>query len=322
MAKNFSLFPLFSFTRGQIQELTFYGYINLIHKNKVYGPKNTLVCRSLLKPWQFLATGIQPSHENWAIGFASQSGEEKQLSAIRQLSQEHELDLNYLQCPKSYPFNRAAMEKARYKEKLSPQALFHPCAGKHLSILISCKQHDYDLTTYMDVKHPYQKKLQKKLAELSPSTKISWVTDGCGLPSAVMSSHAFLKLFDSFKNIKSQNSKNILDLWMKRADLIGGDGHLDTELMQAFPGRVFAKEGADGLFLIGFLSEDFREQTSILIKLAHGFSIPHLALSLSSVLIHFPFRKSAIIHSVAEYLRCRMVEWVPPRQEVLFHKIS
>ena len=58
---------------------------------------------------------------------------------------------------------------------------------------------------------------------------------------------------------------------MKYPELIGGTGRLDTMLMQAAPGKIISKVGADGVWLCGVLpSEKWPTGLGIALKVEDG----------------------------------------------------
>jgi L-asparaginase II len=68
-------------------------------------------------------------------------------------------------------------------------------------------------------------------------------------------------------------------IWRSMTDyplLIGGEGRLDTTILQSGYGKVLAKEGADGLLGLSVLHQDHPDGLGIVIKLAHGWDSPAL----------------------------------------------
>ena len=58
---------------------------------------------------------------------------------------------------------------------------------------------------------------------------------------------------------------------MRFPELIGGSTRLDTMLMQAAPGRIISKVGADGVWLFGVLPcEQYATGLGIALKVADG----------------------------------------------------
>jgi len=65
--------------------------------------------------------------------------------------------------------------------------------------------------------------------------------------------------------------KRIIDAMMKYPELIGGTDRLDTLLMQAAPGKIISKVGADGVWLCGVLpSEKYPTGLGIALKVEDG----------------------------------------------------
>ena len=107
--------------------------------------------------------------------------------------------------------------------------------------------------------------------ELGPRPRVT-VTDGCGLQSPVLTSDEMARLF---RRLPASEAGAAMMLF--HPDWIGGEGRVDTLLMQKNPGRVVAKEGADGLLGIGVLPNNrFSDGLGILLKLGAGY-LPALA---------------------------------------------
>ena len=65
--------------------------------------------------------------------------------------------------------------------------------------------------------------------------------------------------------------ENNLRAMIKYPELVGGTERLDTILMQAAPGRIISKVGADGVWLCGVLpSDQYPSGLGIALKIADG----------------------------------------------------
>jgi arylformamidase len=75
----------------------------------------------------------------------------------------------------------------------------------------------------------------------------------------------------------------VRDAMMARPEWIGGPGRIDTRLMQANPGRVIAKEGAEGLLAIGIVDGGI----GVLVKTSAGYLPSMAALAAAPLLARF-----------------------------------
>ena len=157
-----------------------------------------------------------------------------------------------LQVPPIFPMD----EKLRVSLKAegqTPQALFHTCFSKHMAILEGCEAHGWELQSYRSQKHPFHRKLLETLSELLDEEMgdVDSVTDGCGLPSPVLAMSQLARLYQRLANAgKGTPLAPIRDLMVSKPEWIGGPGRADTRLMTENPGKLVAKEGADGLIAL------------------------------------------------------------------------
>lgn len=236
--------------------------------------------RSLLKPFQFLATEI-PMAEKWIPALGSVSATEAQVAQIREWHP-HSKVLH----PPGVPMD----EIHRVKRKLAdqgPDVYCHTCFSKHTAIVESCEKRGWDPKTYLSPTHPFQKKLMETLSEIvgEDLSARETVTDGCQLPSPVLTLVEMAKLYQKLASApKDSPLGRIRDAMLSAPEWIGGPGRTDTKLMQANPKRLVAKEGADGLLGVGLLPDvEFSTGVGIVAKVNAGF-LPALgALAMSPV---------------------------------------
>jgi len=247
-------------TRGALVESRHRGLIAVVdaqgNLQQHLGDVETQVCmRSLAKPFQALpvitsgaaqAFGFGP--EVLALFSGSLSGQDFQVELVTQVLARLGLDLEALQCGTHPPLHRGAAQ-ALSQERLKPTPLHHTCAGKHASMLALCVHHGWPLEDYLSVDHPVQQLILRTVARMVgvPPDRISVALDGCGAPV----------FYAPLKNIalgyarlagamKDSPGGALMAAILAHPRHIAGDGRLDTEIMTALPGRVFAKSGAEG----------------------------------------------------------------------------
>jgi L-asparaginase II len=315
--------PLFALARGGVAEVVISGasYVKLEgggHTDKnIRGsdPTVTLIARSLLKPWQFLAADVAPSKEAfWALGLASHSGQALHMDELQRLARTAGAGEDELFCPRGFPLD-PGISSMMQTSNIKPTRMHHPCAGKHLVALASCRQHDYPLDRYWDSEHPIQKRLANLLGQQLGEKPI-WMTDSCGLPTIAITARAHLNLWERLVTSEDPKQKHLRDVWTSNIRLVGGYGRLDSDLMEVAPGKLLAKEGADGLLVVASMPDGGDPAAVCLIKLASGYSSTYLALALWSILSRTP-DLPAPLRSVVDYLRSRLEKWVPGDQELV-----
>lgn len=281
-------------------------------------PQIVMTVRSLLKPWQFLAADIVGEEAFWALGLASHSGQTHHIEQLTRLSEAAGAGEAELFCPREFPLDQSLASLMRSEGKI-PNRIMHPCSGKHLVALAACRKHGYSTDSYWDVDHPLQKKLAAILGK-EINEKPIWLTDSCGLPTVAMTARAHLGMWEKLARSEEPKTLQLKQLWMRNIRLVGGHGRLESDLMEVAPGRLIAKEGADGLLaLISLPSPTTGEAEPVatcLIKLAGGYHSNFLALALWSLLSRMT-NLPPVFAQVHDYLRSRLEKWVPRDQELV-----
>lgn len=256
-----------------------------------------------------LGDWIDQTESFWSLIVGSHSGQIAHILELKNLAEALQVPLEALQCPCSYPMDQEATCVMR-QQGTPPSRLHHPCAGKHLGVLGAAFQAKVDVTSYLSPDHPIQRRI-KSAIETRLGHSCAWVTDSCGLPTAVVTAQDHLNLWSALAQDQSTAAATIKRVWLKSPLLAGGKGRLDTELMEAFPGQLLAKEGADGLLALQFLADSSQE--TLLIKLASGYNSKFLALGLYATLMEAR-KLSDLLQQLASYLRSRLNEFIPEGQ--------
>ncbi len=222
------------------------------------GDPATLVClRSLAKPFQALplvtsgaaaAFGFGP--KELALMSGSLSGQDFQVDMVTRILARLDLDPGALKCGSHAPLHRPtarALAEARQK----PGPLHHTCAGKHASMLALCVYHFWPVDDYLNPAHPVQQLILKTVADmvgLSPGDIVVAV-DGCSAPVFYAPLANIARGFARLAAAPPDSPEGvIMAAVLSHPRHIAGDGRLETQIMQALPGLVFAKTGAEGGF--------------------------------------------------------------------------
>ena len=140
-------------------------------------PQQLSFIRSALKPFQaqiFVSSGAadQGEHDDraLAIACASHAGEAGQAREAFKILWKADLESEQLQCPT--PAGRQ-----------SP--LEHNCSGKHAAFLATCRKMQWPLETYLQIEHPLQQQVLKRVGELlgMPAAELITARDDCGAPT-------------------------------------------------------------------------------------------------------------------------------------------
>ena len=159
-----------------------------------------------------------------------------------------------------------------------------------MGILQGCRKNDWPLERYHSAQHPYHASLLSTLSGFSVHAT-SWVTDGCLLPTPILSLQDIAKIFSELASSSEPTSRSVRELMMKNPEWIGGPHCSDTKLMQANPGALIAKEGADGLYAVAILpTPKYPKGLGIIVKIYAGFLPAHYSLALSPILERFELK--------------------------------
>lgn len=313
--------PIFSLIRGNFNEVTVFGEIVVVdHKGVVFNSAEsvgTYAARSLLKPYQLMATGkpgkdwVGNSPNRTMVACGSISATAEQVSQLRDWYSKEELNrrVPHLVFDLGYPtdeINRVVLRKNGEK----PSPFYHPCFSKHMMILEGCERAGDPLENYHHANHPYQKRLSALLAETlnQKASEIEWVNDGCLLPSPVFTLEELARLYQRMTVAAEDSALLGAGQMMSRfPQWIGGPGRVDTKLMELSEGRLFAKEGADGLLGLGvFPCERFPKGAGIIVKTSAGYQPDWAGIALNPLLQAMgipPYQKTLKGHEVHYHYR-------------------
>ncbi|MCC6328135.1 MAG: asparaginase [Acidobacteria bacterium] len=248
-------------------------------------PQTVTFLRSAAKPFQatpFITSGAADefgfSDEEIALACASHSGEARHVRIAQLMLERIGLTEAHLRCGTHLPFAEKEAERM-LRAGEHPTQFHNNCSGKHAAMLALAKYLDADLAAYDALDHPVQRAILSAVAELAelPESEIALAIDGCAAPNFAMPISAMAQSFVNlvapakFDEKTQAACRRIVDAMTRFPELIGGTERLDTMIMQAAPGRVLSKVGADGVWLCGVLpSEKYPAGLGIALKIEDG----------------------------------------------------
>jgi arylformamidase len=272
--------PLFSLLRGGHEEVCVYGEVVVcrgdggVYRSGEAGSR--LVARSLLKPFQFLATGlaagrdIEPRHVP-ALGSISATA--PQVDQLRTWYAAPGLDatLGKLVLPGAFPLCPESRARSLGAGR-SP--LYHPCFSKHVAILEACHARGWASEGYATAGHPFHTQLVALLESMlgQSASPLEFVEDGCSLPTPVLDPLDLARLYLELARAADGTPLGRIRRAMVNDPVwIGGPERVDTRLMQRNHGLI-AKEGADGMLALGVAPRAHEPSgAGLLLKLASGY---------------------------------------------------
>jgi len=252
-------------TRSGFTESTHSGVAVLINSSgetlQEWGNSNTLIYpRSALKPIQTLnlykdgvAKALGLSDNLIALTTASHHAENIHQKMINNWLKKINLKEKHLSCGPSWPWNIKDQFKAHSKYKIK-RKIFHNCSGKHCGHLAVSKYKNLPIKNYQNKDHPIQKDLINLIEDLSKYKIKNIGVDGCTLPNPLIPlkkfAFAMAQLADYKKiNDHSTIAKRIFDSCIKFPEIAGGSKSINSILTKLSKGKVFFKNGAEGVFV-------------------------------------------------------------------------
>ena len=267
--------------------------------------------RSAAKPFQALPLVEDGVVDRFGIGTqelalccASHSSEPGQIALVRNLLAKIACSERDLLCGPHPPLSeRVASDYATRGVRLT--AVYSNCSGKHAGMLALARHHGWPTEFYTRLEHPVQ---QRCLAEVHrwtelPLSEVGTAVDGCGVVCYGLPLHnmalAYARLASAefgVRNAESQGVRleasdhsqrfriphsalRIVEAMLRHPELVAGEGRPCTEIMQAHPGRVIAKLGAEGVYCALLRQEGL----GVALKVADGHGVA-AALALAAVL--------------------------------------
>ena len=269
-------------TRSGFTESTHYGVAVLINSSgevlREWGNSNILIYpRSALKPIQSLnlykdgvAEGLNLSDDFIALTTASHHAENIHQKMINNWLKKINLKEKHLSCGPSWPWNIKDQFKTHTKYKIK-RRIFHNCSGKHCGHLAVSKYKNLPIKNYQNKNHPIQKDLIKLIEDLSKYKIKNIGVDGCTLPNPLIPLKKFALAAAQLADYKklgeySVIAKRIFDSCIKFPEIAGGSKSINSILTKLSKGKVFVKNGAEGVF-VAIIPE---KKSALAIKIIDG----------------------------------------------------
>ena len=205
--------------------------------------------RSALKPFQalpFLSSGaaamVDCGERGLAISCASHAGTPAHAREAFKILWNAELEASQLQCP--IPTGAS-----------SP--LEHNCSGKHAAFLATCKKMAWPTDTYLQLDHPVQKEVNRRVAELLglPAEELIAARDDCGAPTLRLQLAQMALLYAHLGASTHAELEQVSRAMLTQPHLVAGESKFDTELMIRAHGQVLSKGGAEGIQCLSRIGE-------------------------------------------------------------------
>lgn len=190
-----------------------------------------------------------------ALASSSHSAEPEHVALAAAMLKAAGRDETVLECGAHWSFEQPVLiEQARTMER--PTALHNNCSGKHAGFVCACCHTGQDPKGYVGYDHPLQAEIRDVMGDLTGSAlgHDNCGIDGCSIPTYAVPlnalAHGFAKMAtgQGIGVERARASRRIIEACMAEPFYVAGTHRSCTRLMQAAPGRIFAKTGAEGVF--------------------------------------------------------------------------
>jgi L-asparaginase II len=224
--------------------------------------------RSAAKPFQALplvadggADELGLSDDEIVLTCASHNGEPAHVELARRLLARTGAGEDDLVCgPHPSLSDVVAKDMARRGEK--PTRIHSNCSGKHGGMITLGRWMGWGSGGYEQPDHPVQRRCLAEVAAWSGLhvNGVAHGTDGCGVPSFALPLRSMALAYarlgaagvgDPVEGVEERSraaAQRIVAALLARPFLLAGTARLDTQLLEATGGRVFAKVGAEGVY--------------------------------------------------------------------------
>jgi L-asparaginase II len=190
-----------------------------------------------------------------ALACASHSGQPEHVDLARAMLAKAGLDETALECGTHWPSSHDATV-ALARSGGSPNALHNNCSGKHSGFLCTCRHLSIDHRGYVKAGHQEQEMVREAMEAVTGQKHDAdhRGTDGCSIPTYAVPLKSFAQGFarmatgQGLGSKRAAAAKRLLNACMAEPFLVSGTGRADVTLMQAAPGRIFVKTGAEGVY--------------------------------------------------------------------------
>lgn len=237
--------------------------------------------RSAVKPLQalpLLERGIDerlqlPAGE-LAVLCASHDGTAAHTAAVRSLLRRGGFGEEHLGCGPHAPFDPDARQ-ALLRAGEQPARVHNNCSGKHAGFLHLARACGDDVGAYLEPDSRSQREVKAAvlaMAGLSGPAELG--LDGCGAPTFVLPLAALARAFARLANpvgqppVRAAACRRILDAAGREPALVAGERRFCTALLRQWPGRAFAKNGAEGVYAVALAPDPSRARWPLGIGIA------------------------------------------------------
>jgi L-asparaginase II len=165
------------------------------------------------------------------------------------------LEEDALECGVHWPPNHNAMV-ALAQSRRGPSMLHNNCSGKHSGFLCACRHMKLDHEGYVRFEHPVQQMIRAAMQDVTgvAHDAENHAIDGCSIPTYAVPlrslAYGFARMAtgEGLAGGRAKAAGRLLAACMAEPFFVSGSDAADRLLMEAAPGRIFVKTGAEGVY--------------------------------------------------------------------------
>lgn len=232
--------------------------------------------RSAAKPFQALpliedgaADHFGLSEKEIALCCGSHNSEAAHIEVVRSILHKAGVAERLLGCGPHPPL-LAARRAALADSGTRRTSVMSNCSGKHAGMLALAAFHGWPLSSYMHPDHPVQRRMRGEIARWTgvDPARMPSEADGCGVPTFAITLRDLARGSARLAAASSSPgpARRVLSAMMRNPFMVAGSERLCTRLMEEEDGRVFAKVGAEAIYMAG----DLKSGTGLAVKVEDG----------------------------------------------------
>lgn len=227
-----------------------------------------------------------------AICCGSHGGTNEHIKLVESVLNKAGLSGSYLKCPAAKP-----LDERDFDGRIMP--VYNNCSAKHALMLALCVLNDWDLSSYTDISHPLQQLIYRRHLELCHAKEAKISYDGCGTPVFAFKINEIAEMFFNFFNDKKYLF--IREAMLDNPYIFGGEGRLDTKVIELGKKNLLAKVGAGGFVLVF----NIKENKILIVKMAQNNNLPReIALLNTLYELKWIDNNPAPVHFYNDCARC------------------
>jgi L-asparaginase II len=252
------------------------------------------------------------SDEQLALACASHSAEDGHVAAAADMLAKAGLGEPNLECGCHWPLFSQTQFIEFVRSGKTPNQLHNNCSGKHAGFLCAACQQKLDPAGYVRPDHEIQRQVRAAQEDMTGYRLAdgAYAIDGCSIPAYAFPlralAHGFAKVAtgDHLAPERAKATKRLMEACIANPWFTSGTGRFCLRVMEAGEGAIYAKTGADGVYVAALPAAGL----GIALKCDDG-SGPAAELMLASVLLRLLGHDDAMRERLEPLSRKVMKNW-------------